>query len=162
MGRTTAAKFRICLLASLVVLIALSGRTASAWQLDGFPPASKALFTQAASGNPRAQTTLGYLYEYGRGVPQNYVTAVAWYQAAAEQGDANGQYLLGLMYEKGHGVPQSETLAYMWLNLATAHAAPRDRDYFAHVRNAVANKLTPAQMGDAQSLAVQFIPRASR
>jgi len=148
-------------LASLVVLIALSGRTALAWQPDGFPPASKTLFTQAASGNPRAQTTLGYLYEYGRGVPQNYVTAVDWYQAAAEQGDANGQYQLGLMYEKGHGVKQSDTLAYMWLNLATSHAASRDRDYFAHVRDAVANKLTPAQMGDAQWLALHFIPKAT-
>jgi TPR repeat protein len=145
----------------LAVLIAVSGRTALAWQPDGFPSATKALFVQAARGNPRAQTTLGYLYEYGRGVPQNYATAFDWYHAAAEQGDANGQYLLGLMYEKGHGVPQSDTLAYMWLNLATAHAMPRDRDYFAHVRDAVANKLTPAQMADAQWLAVQFIPKAS-
>jgi len=177
MGRTTAPKVLAglgfaCLTANLAFLAAAGGsaiaepqtRFGSAAVLlvgDSFPPATKALFTQAASGNPRAQTTLGYLYEYGRSVPQNYVTAVDWYQAAAEQGDANGQYLLGLMYEKGHGVPQSETLAYMWLNLATAHAAPRDRDYFAHVRDAVANKLTPAQMGDAQWLAAHFIPKAS-
>jgi uncharacterized protein len=177
MGRTIAPKFLAsssvaCLIASLAFLVAAGGATFAEPQprfgsavvllvQDGFPPATKALFTAAARGNPHAQTTLGFLYEYGRGVPQNYVTAAEWYCAAAEQGDADGQYLLGLMYEKGHGVPQSDTLAYMWLNLATAHAAPRVRDYFAHVRDAVANKLTPAQMADAQWQAEQFVPKAS-
>jgi TPR repeat protein len=125
----------------------------------GYDAATRALFTQAARGNPRAQAQLGFMYEYGRGVPQNYVTAVKWYQAAAEQGDADGQYFLGMMFEKGHGVPQSDTLAYMWINLATSHAAPRVRDYFAHIRDAIANKLTPAQMGDAQWLALNFTPK---
>jgi TPR repeat protein len=170
MGRTTAPKFLACLCANLAFLIAAGGPASAEppngsapIQLvrDDYDPAAKAIFNQASRGNARAQTQLGVMYEYGRGVPQNYLAAVHWYQCAAEQGDANGQYLLGLMYEKGHGVPQSDTLAYMWLNLATGHAAPRVRDYFAHVRDAVANKLTPAQMGDAQWLALNFIPKAS-
>jgi TPR repeat protein len=172
MSRETAPKFLACIFASLVFLIAAAGSVLAELQSHGgsaavlfvrddYDPATRALFTQASRGNARAQTMLGFMYEYGRGVPQNYVTAVHWYQCAAAQGDANGQYLLGLMYEKGHGVEQSDTLAYMWLNLATGHAAPRVRDYFAHIRDAVANKLTPAQMGDAQWLALNFIPKAS-
>lgn len=162
-----ASKLLAGVLASLALLMASTGSASSQQQdriapasvlrvRDNYDPTARAIFTQAARGNARAEATLGFMYEYGRGVPQNYVTAVQWYQCAAEQGNSNGQYLLGLMYEKGHGVPQSDTLAYMWLNLATAHAAPRVRDYFAHIRDAVANKLTPAQMADAQWLALNF------
>ncbi len=172
MGCGTALRFLACVGACAACLVAANGfaaaeprgRGGSATVLpvrDNYDPGTKAIMTQASRGNARAQTTLGFMYEYGRGVPQNYVTAVYWYQHAAEQGDPDGQFQFGLMYEKGHGVPQSDTLAYMWLNLATGHAAPRVRDYFAHIRDAVANKLTPAQMGDAQWLALNFVPKTS-
>jgi len=168
--RRSTASFAACVLVNSVVFLAAAGSAAGEPQprfgsgpvlpvRGGYDAATRALFTQAARGNPRAQARLGFMYEYGRGVPQNYVTAVRWYQAAAEQGDASGQYFLGMMFEKGHGVPQSDTLAYMWLNLATSHAEPRVRDYFAHIRDAVANKLSPAQMGDAQWLALSFTPK---
>ncbi len=60
----------------------------------------------AEQGNAIAQGNLGFMYDKGRGVPQNHAEAVQWYRKAAEQGDTEAQYLLGLMHEKGEGVPQ--------------------------------------------------------
>ena len=116
----------------------------------------------AERGDARAQVFLGYMYEHGRGVPQDYVAAVYWYTSAAEQGHATAQYLLGLMYDKGHGVERSDTLAYMWLNLAAAHAPAHARDYYARIRDAVAAKLTAAQVDEAQWRASGFFPNAPR
>ncbi len=116
----------------------------------------------AERGDARAQAFLGFMYEHGRGVPQDYVAAVYWYTCAAEQGHATAQYLLGLMYDKGHGVERSDTLAYMWLNLAAAHAPPHAKDYYARIRDAVAAKLTASQVDEAQWRATGFFPHAQR
>jgi TPR repeat protein len=116
----------------------------------------------AERGNPQAQALLGFMYEYGRGVPQDYTTAVYWYRCAAEQDYSTAQYLLGLMYEKGLGVEQSDTLAYTWLNRAAAHAPTSTKEYYTRIRNAVAAKLTAAQIADARLLASRLIPSAHR
>jgi TPR repeat protein len=50
-----------------------------------------------------AQNDLGFMYEKGRGVPQNDVKAVEWYSKAANQNDARGKTNLGFMYENGRG-----------------------------------------------------------
>jgi TPR repeat protein len=109
--------------------------------------------------NARAAASLGFKYEHGLGVPQSFDVAVDLYVRAAEQGDPTGQYLLGLMYDKGHGVWQDEVLAHKWLNLAAAHAQARHREYYLRLRDAVASKMTPAQIYEAQWLAVQWTPK---
>jgi hypothetical protein len=55
---------------------------------------------------------------------------------------------------KGHGVPQDFILAYKWLNLAAARAPKRERGYFIRLRDAVASKLSPAQIAEGQRLAM--------
>ena len=45
----------------------------------------------AEQGNTRARFYLGVMYDKGRGVPQDYKTAVKWFRLAAEQGDADAQ-----------------------------------------------------------------------
>lgn len=107
----------------------------------------------------RADALLGFKYEHGLGVPQSFDVAVDLYLRSAERGDPTGQYLLGLMYDKGHGVPQDELLAHKWLNLAAAHAQGRNREYYLKLRDAVAAKMTPAQIYVAQALAVQWMPK---
>ncbi len=109
--------------------------------------------------NARAAALLGFKYEHGLGVPQSFDVALDLYVRAAEQGDPTGQYLLGLMYDKGHGVWQDEVLAYKWLNLAAAHAPGRNREYYLRLREAVASKMTPAQINVGQWLAVQWMPK---
>jgi predicted PurR-regulated permease PerM len=42
---------------------------------------------QAEQVDASAQRMLGYMYEYGKGVPQDYKKAVKWFRKAAEQGD---------------------------------------------------------------------------
>jgi uncharacterized protein len=107
----------------------------------------------------RGNASLGFKYEHGLGVPQNYNVAVELYVRAAEQGDPTGQYLLGLMYDKGHGVSQDTVLAHKWLNLAAAHAPTRRREYYLRLRDAVASKMTPSQISAAQSLAHEWVPK---
>jgi TPR repeat protein len=110
----------------------------------------------ARRGNPRAEALLGYMYEHGLGVPQSWPAAVDYYLLAAEQGDPTGQYLLGLMYDKGFGVSRDVVQAYKWLNLAAAHGPPNDREYFLRLRDAVASKMTRAQLDLGQQLALEW------
>src|SRR5579872_254988 len=90
-----------------------------------------------ARGSARAQGRLGFRYENGFGVPQNYAAAADLYLRAAEQGDAFAQCRLGLSYDKGHGVPTDLILSYKWLDLATARASRRERDFYQRLRDAV-------------------------
>ncbi len=112
----------------------------------------------AERGDPRAQSYLGYMYATGRGVPQNYRGAVYWYRRAAYQGLPTAQYLLGLMYDKGHGVEQDFILAEAWLNLAVAHANPRERAAWVGIRDAVSGKMTHSQLEQSQRLALEWRP----
>jgi TPR repeat protein len=114
--------------------------------------------TLAQRGNARAQAMLGFMYANGRGVPQSYDVAVDWYLQSAEHGDPTGQYLLGLMYDKGFGVTRDVILAHKWLNLAAAHAPRQNRENVLRLRDALASKMTRAQLDLAQQLAVDFVP----
>lgn len=113
----------------------------------------------AVQRRARADALLGFRYEHGLGVPQSFDVAVDLYVRAAEQGDPTGQYLLGVTYDKGRGVWQDEVLAHKWLNLAAAHASGRNREQYLKLRDAVASKMTPAQIYAAQKLAVQWTPK---
>jgi TPR repeat protein len=84
--------------------------------------------------------------------------AVDWYLRSAERGDPTGQYLLGLMYDKGLGVAQNVVFAHKWLNLAAAHASRQNRESILRLRDAVASKMTLAQLELAHQLAVNFVP----
>jgi uncharacterized protein len=55
-------------------------------------------------------------------------------------------------------VPRSHVLAYKWLNLAAARARPGVREIYLRIRDAVAAKLTPVQVAQAQWLAYHFTP----
>ena len=61
-------------------------------------PSLKAL---AEKGDAKAQASLGWMYEKGRGVEKDFKEAVKWYRKSAEQGNAYGQSKLGLMYKNG-------------------------------------------------------------
>jgi len=133
-----------------------------AFRRGDYTTAARKLIPLAERGNADAQAVVGFLFQYGRGVPQNAVVAVHWYHCAAEQGQPNGQYHLGLMYDKGQGVPRSVVVAYKWLNLAAANARPIERDYYLRIRDAVASKLNPAQIAEGQWLAYNWAPLPQR
>jgi uncharacterized protein len=112
----------------------------------------------AEAGNASYQAELGYMYEIGVGVPQDYHLAAAWYYRAAEQGNVIAQQLLGLAYDKGHGVAIDHIEAHKWLNLAASRAGNANRDYFTRLRNAVASKLTRGEIYEAQRRAREWYP----
>jgi uncharacterized protein len=107
-----------------------------------------------ARGNARMLGRLGFRYENGFGVPQNYAAAADLYLRAAEQGDAFAQARLGLSYDKGHGVPIDPILSYKWLDLATARASRRERGFYQRLRDAVAEKMSLPQVVEGQRLAL--------
>src|SRR3954465_7101657 len=55
----------------------------SAFQRQDYVVASRIFIPLAERGNAAAQTYLGFLFETGRGVPQNYTEAAMWYRRAA-------------------------------------------------------------------------------
>jgi uncharacterized protein len=72
----------------------------------------------AEHGNAEAQYNLGAMYDGGRGVPQDHVTAMSWYRKAAAEGSARAQFLLGVVYEGGLGLPQDYETAMSWFRKA--------------------------------------------
>jgi TPR repeat protein len=124
--------------------------------------ASQIFFPLAEQGDPAAQAYLGFMFETGRGVPQNYTEAAMWYRRAAEQGDTLAQYSLGLLYDRGQGVTRDIVEANKWLNLSTA-AAPRGaREARARIRDAVTTKMTRGEIARARLRALEWVPTRER
>ncbi len=65
----------------------------------------------AEAGDAEAQFEIGALYQYGRGVPQDYVRAVNYYSKAAQQGHIEAQSNLGILYASGLGLPRDYSKA---------------------------------------------------
>ena len=105
----------------------------------------------AEQGMPIAQTRLGDMYRDGRGVPQDDAEAVKWFRRSAEQGQADAQNNLGSMYGIGQGVSQDYVRAHMWYSLAAAQG----HDMARMNRDITAKKMTPAQIAEAQKLALE-------
>ncbi len=131
-----------------------------AFESHDYVQAAPLLLVAAERGVPIAQTYLGYMYQNGLGVPRNYTVAASWLNQAAQQGEPTAQFLLGLLFDKGYGVPQDWVQAEVWLNLAASQASGKEQEYWARVRDAVAQKLTLDQLAEAQLRAFAWAPIA--
>jgi TPR repeat protein len=129
-----------------------------AYNRQDYVRASNIFIPLAERGVAPAQTWLGFMFQTGRGVPQNYTEAAMWYRRAAEQGDSLAQYSLGLLYDKGQGVPRDVIEASKWLNLSTAAAPPRAREARARIRDAVGTKMTRGEIARARARALGWAP----
>ena len=65
----------------------------------------------AEQGHADAQNSLGSMYQFGEGVPQDNAKAVRWYQKAMDQGLGEAYTNLGYMYDGGLGVKQDKQKA---------------------------------------------------
>jgi TPR repeat protein len=74
-------------------------------------PKSAEVQKAAEQGDAEAQITLGGMYQHGYVVPQNYATALQWYQKAADQGNSGVLYTLAYMYRAGQGVAKDDAKA---------------------------------------------------
>ncbi len=114
----------------------------------------------AEQGHAEAQSFLGFMYALGLVVPQDYTKAVKWYRKAAERGNAKAQKFLGDMYASGKGVPQDYAQAHIWYNLAASRYPPgKGRDQAVKNRDLLAERMTPAQLFEAQKLAREWRPK---
>jgi TPR repeat protein len=109
----------------------------------------------AEQGDAVAQFNLGVMYQQGQGVSQDYKTAVKWYALAAEQGDAEAQFNLGVMYFEGQGDLQDYVTAHMWANIAAVNGS----EMAPELRNAIAKRMTPAQIHAAQKRAKDCVAK---
>jgi TPR repeat protein len=94
-----------------------------AFQKGRYREALRRLRPLAELGDARAQSTLGFIFSHGDGVPTDAAEALKWLRLAANQGDAPAQHQLGLMYSNGQGVPQDHVEAAKW------HQRAADRGY---------------------------------
>ena len=134
----------------------------SAFNRHDYLLASQIFLPLAERGDPAAQSYLGFMFETGRGVPQNYTEAAMWYRRSAEQGDSLAQYSLGLLYDKGQGVPKDIVEANKWLNLSTAASPRRAREARARIRDAVTTKMTRGEIARARLRALEWVPTRER
>ena len=85
-----------------------------AYEAGDCATAAKEFRLLAEEGNALAQLFLGFMYQFGDGVPQDYKEAASLFRKAAEQGNVDAQFSLGLMYRNGEGVPQDYKEAVNW------------------------------------------------
>ena len=65
-------------------------------------------------GYAKAQASLGWMYQSGKGQKQSYKQAIKWYLKAAKQDHPIAQNNLGVLYEKGWGVRRNYAKAAKW------------------------------------------------
>jgi len=108
----------VILLAAPAVLAQTFDEAKAAYKRGDYAVALELFHVLAEQDNAEAQVHLGFMYDRGKGVPQDAVEAMRWFRKAAEQGDAEGQTRLGIMYDQGYGVPQDYTEALRWYRQA--------------------------------------------
>jgi hypothetical protein len=161
---TTRRAWVIVILLTLVWMLPMQAEAATmhqgtaAYSRGDYVRASSIFISLAERGDAAAQAFLGFLFETGRGVPQNYSEAAMWYRRSAEQGNGAAQYSLGLLYDKGYGVPRDQIEAYRWLNLSTSVASPRDRERREKIRDAIGTKMSREEIALSRTRALGWAP----
>ncbi len=89
-----------------------------AYKNGNYAKALALLHPLASQVMTNAQNNLGWMYEEGKGVTQDYQEAAKWYHLAAEQGYAAAQGNIGYFYHMGKGVVQDYKEAVKWYRLA--------------------------------------------
>lgn len=115
-------------------------------------------FGQASDkGHAKATNALGFMYDEGRGVPQNFSRASSLYLRAMKMGDADAMVNRGAMIMQGKGAPMDPQAAYMHFLLAAAYSKDNDtRNAAVKLKDDVAAKLSKQQIARGQAMADKF------
>jgi TPR repeat protein len=151
-------KSLVRVVAAMILAVVLAGSAdagplqagVTAFKREDYVKAERLLRPLAERGNAHAQTYLGFMYEYGRGVPQNPIEAMRWYCLAAEQDHPQAQYFAARDFVEAH----------KWMNLAASHAPRKDREDWVRMRDAIASKMSTERIALAQQRAEEW--RAKR
>ena len=85
-------------------LVGLGWRIIQAKEADYYKLGFKVNKEAYELGHPEGASNMGYMYEYGMGVPQSYENAASWYQRAINMGkhhSAQAEIHLGQLYQHG-------------------------------------------------------------
>ena len=99
---------------------AVNAGNAAAWYNKAVNAGNAAAWYNKAvnAGNAAAMNNIGRMYEFGKGVEQDYTKSLEWYNKAANAGNATAMYNIGYMYDCGEGVEQDYSKALEWYNKA--------------------------------------------
>jgi len=111
----------------------------------------------AAQDFSPAQLFLGLMYASGKGVTKNIGEALRWIHLAAEQENVTAQFYLGGVYFSSTAIQQDYVQAYKWFMLAARTDSSR-----AEMLTTLTQKMTPAQLAEAQRLVKSWSPRKGR
>lgn len=106
----------------------------NAYKNRNYPVAFEEFSWLADAGDPRAQTVLGIMYNYGESVTLDLQKAYGWYMKAAEQGYAPAQFNVGSMLIDGDGVIESREEGLLWLTRAAESGYERANDRLAELK----------------------------
>ena len=111
----------------------------------------------AEQGHARSMHNLAVIYAENPAVggKPDFASAASWFRQGAEYGIRDSQYNLAVLYARGLGLTQDLVQSYAWF----AAAAAQGDDDAGKKRDDVANKLSPADLASAKSLASSFKPR---
>ena len=99
----------------------------AAYLAKDYEKAFRTLMPLAEEGHPRAQVTVGLMYDYGQGIPKDSTRAIEWYTKAATQGLPIIQHELGVKYFYGQGIGQDYEKAAKWWHLAASMGHPESQ-----------------------------------
>lgn len=91
----------------------------------------------AGHGVAASMTRLGNLYHDALGVERDPISAVEWWQKAAQLGDADAQAMLGAAHHTGSGVARNPVLALAWLLRARDGGSKLAGNFIPAVREAL-------------------------
>lgn len=74
--------------------------------------------SNAKNGDRDAQNKIGEMYQFGEGVPVDYLGALDWYKKASEQGHSVAPNHIAALYLNGEGVKRDLQEACKWLLLS--------------------------------------------
>lgn len=84
-----------------------------------------------------ANFVMGRLYASGKGVIQNYKTALQCFKIAAKQGYTDAHINIGLLYAKGLGVSKDYQQALYWWELAALKGHPTAPGYVRQLKKKI-------------------------
>ena len=121
------------LIASSVPALSQYDKGSAAYKRGDFDAALAVFRPLAESGDAKAQSILGMMYNYGEGLPVDHRESARWYRRAAEQDYSVAQYNLGMAYLEGKGVKVNTDDAIEWLTKAADNGHFRARSQLVNL-----------------------------
>ena len=121
------------LIASSVAAQSQYDKGSAAYKRGDYDTALAVFRPLAESGDAKAQSILGMMYNYGEGLPVDHRESARWYRRAAEQNYSVAQYNLGMAYLEGKGVKANTDDAIEWLTKAADNGHFRARSQLANL-----------------------------